>query len=256
MEEVKADTFLPERNTTLYAVWNRGYADMFGSNDYIYVIDKASENIYLSRGDVFFQGKMLNDTDFLFINSGNAILRGKLLEDGRFAYYKTDRRKSSTLFVTGKGLVETDKIFFDEYNGITYSVEDEDGNTTQSVGEYIKDESGYYVATFTEGDGEYVGKTLTLFVGMYKDSSAFQVRNEEEYGMGQLVCGTVYEGVLTYYTAAYQLKLTGFGTALRNEVFNTSSFLYTLEGDTITLRDDYGQVKDVVRIIEINGQKA
>ena len=256
MEEVKAATFLPERNTTLYAVWNRGYADMFGSNDYIYVIDKASENIYLSRGDVFFQGKMLNDTDFLFINSGNALLRGKLLVDGRFAYYKTDRRKSSTLFVTGKGLVETDKIFFDEYNGITYSVEDEDGNTTQSVGEYIKDESGYYVATFTEGDGEYVGKTLTLFVGTYKDSSAFQVRNEEEYGMGQLVCGTVYEGVLTYYTAAYQLMLTGFGTALRNEVFNTSSFLYTLEGDTITLRDDYGQVKDVVRIIEINGQKA
>lgn len=259
--KVEDVTFVPDRNTTLYAVWNRGYTDMFGSNDYVYVIDETSNEIYLSRGDVFFKGKYIAaKKEFLFIGGNNNVLRqGRLLDDERYIYYQESRATSSTLFVSGKGLVESEKIYFDEYNGITYSIADGDNKTTQSVGTYVVDENGYYVATFTEGEGKYVGKSLTFITGTTTSNGeqvpAFQIRDEEVVALGDLVKFVVVDGVLTYYTAAYQMRFTGFGTVMINQGFNAASYYYSKDGDVVVLKNMYGQTQDTVRIIEQNGVK-
>ena len=260
VEEVPSESIKPERNTMLYAVWNRGYVDMFGSNDYIYLLDAESEVVYLSRGSVFFQGEYnAKNNEFLFIANGKALLNGKLFEDGTYTYQDEGRIGSSTLYEVGTGLVKTHKIYFDNTNGITYSVENEDGVTSQSVGTYKIDENGYYVATFTEGEGEFVGKTLTFVTGTVTvdDSKepAFQVRNEEDVALGELLRFVVNEGSITYYPSAYQLSFTGFGTAVMNMGLSASSYFYTIEGDFITLKNSYGQEAGVLRMVEEMGKK-
>ena len=257
-----ADTFVPERDTVLYAVWNKGYVDMFGNNDYIYVLDAESKIAYLSRGNTFFKGKYdPKDRDFLFQNvNEKVLLRGRLNDNGTYVYYDEGRAEySCTLYESGVGLGDA-KIYFDAYNGIVFSAPDDDLGKVESNGTYQIDENGYYVATFTEG--QLSGKTLTLVVGSVKvnnvDTPIFYVRNEEEYAMGALVRFVFNDSSLTYYTSAYQLILSGFGIAYYNAGTSYTNYYYTLdkENETITLKDmNTGADVDVVRLMEKSGVK-
>lgn len=258
-----AETFVPERDTVLYAVWNKGYVDMFGNDDYIYVLDADSKIAYLSRGNTFFKGKYdPEDKDFLFLNANEEVLlRGKLNDNGTYVYYDAGRAEySCTLYESAVGELGEAKIYFDAYNGIIYSVPEDEGGISESNGTYQVDENGFYVATFTEG--ELAGKTLTLVVGSVKvndvDTPIFQVRNEEEYGMGALVRFVFNDSTLTYYTSAYQLILSGFGIAYYNAGTSYANYYYTLdkENETITLKDmNTGADVDVVQLMDKLGVK-
>ncbi|MBO5412114.1 MAG: InlB B-repeat-containing protein [Clostridia bacterium] len=251
--EVEDITFNPERNTTLYGVWKKGATDMFGSDDYIYLFDATSEEIYLSRGEVFFKGDYnAEKKTFRFIVNGKAKFPGKVINDELYIYTDNNRAGNKTRYENGKGLVETEYIYVDKDNEISYFVEGEGGLNTESKGTYIVDENGYYVATFTEGPK--AGETLTMLVGTYQEKPVYILRNEAEYTMGDLTMFGEYNGMIVPYNI-YQIRLTGFGTALFNQGMSAASYYATMEDGVITLKNEYGMTYLVGKLMEKEGLK-
>ena len=277
VEDSEPITVMPERNMALYAVWLKGYRDMFGNGDYLFLTEKeitdeqtgettAEYSIYLSRSGIIFQGEYnAVNSSFFFTNvNDKTMVKGKLNDNGTFIYSDTTKAEyATTLFVSGKGLQNT-KIYFDEYDGITYSEtrlemvgEEEKEISYESTGTYYIDESGYYVATFTEG--ELAGQTFTMVIGYVTDATtgeyirAFQVRNDEEFNLGELVRFAVYDNTMTYYTF-YQLILDGFGTAYmimdEEGQYQTIRYLYDSYSGLITFVDNYGEVAGAAYVME------
>lgn len=253
-DSVAADTVSAGGNMMLYAVWLKGYVNLFGGGDCIFLPKEEPTAAYLSRGGVYFKGEYsASRKEFIFVDDRDDILlEGKINDDGTYSYYDVRRSESfNTLYKVGVGLVESTNIYFDEYNGIRYV----EGRSV-SYGSYKIDESGHYIATFESGD--LAGRTLVLLLGTVTlddvETSVFRVRSDEEYGLGTLRRGVVYNGVLTYYLEAYSLTLNGFGTAAYNGASGVT-YYYTLENDELTLSDSEGALVGTARIFEIDGQK-
>lgn len=227
-EGYPVETFVPSEDLDLYAVWQTPYTDYFGGEDYVYLPDENSEVVYLSRAGILFWGTYdSDDGEFTFRDDANSILlSGEISDNGRFIYYNADRAVPCTLFVVGTGPVNTTNIYFDQSNGITYR---DTAAGTQSTGTYsIDGETGLYVASFTTGPLR--GQTLTLLVGTVTSGgttiSAFQIRNEEEYNLGELYRFAVNDGSIVYYTEAYKLRLDGLGTATYNAGTSSEAYYY------------------------------
>lgn len=248
--ETKADSFMPERHTSLYGVWVKGYSDMFGSDDTIFIVEDEAETAYLSRGGFFFKGTY-NPTkkEFRFTDSElDSSIFGRLNDDGTYIYSSTARAESvHTLYEVGGGLVETTRIFFDYYNGITYSNEEGNSKGTYEVN------GAYYEAKFTEGP--LAGKTMTLIVNTVEldgtRTPIFQVRNEEEVAMGKLAHFYVDGGALAQ-DQGNALTFNGFGTA----TLGGESYSYTMDKDanTVTLRNS-SDAELICKFITVGGAK-
>lgn len=244
------------KNTVLFAVWLKGYVNVFGGDDYIFLSDEDSSTVYLFRGGVFFKGEYsVSRKEFTFVDDKDEVLLdGKINDDGTYSYYNAKRSESfNTLYKVGEGLVDDTNIYFDEYNGIRYV----EGKSV-SYGSYRIDESGQYIATFDSGD--LAGRTLVLLLGSVTlddvETAVFRVRNDDEYNMGTICRGVVSGGVLTYYLEEYySLVLNGFGTATYNGVSAKVAYYYTLEGDTLTLTDSDGNTAGIARVFQIGGRK-
>jgi len=264
------DKFMPTDDVSLYAVWENGYRDIFGSDDYIYITDDIA---YLQRGGVFFEGEYDSKNGVFILPVGDDPLEGKVFADHTFTFYSSDRDGANyTLFVTGSGLDDNITIILDGNNGIRYTekrftVDDYNIKREEiltSNGTYtINEDTGERVAIFT--DGELKGKTLTFTVGTVSTGNgnvpAFQVRNEEEYEMGWLVRGVVVNGTLTYYyrenatVHPYSLLLNGYGTAGYYDGSQVSAFRYVESDGAYRILDSYGRTQMVIRLVEINGVK-
>lgn len=262
--QAEADEFIAMRNSVLFAVWSKGYTDMFGGNDYIFLFEEDAASVYLCRGDVYFKGDYdAASRQFNFIDTlnDNLMILGRLNEDGTFSYYNDDRgNASATLYVVGEGLIDSTRIFFDEYNGLTYTVQGESGLNSNSKGTYVIDETGFYHVTFTDGD--LAGQKLVMSVGSITVDNvsrpAFMVRNEEQVALGTLVRFAISEGQMVYYKPEYYgITLNGFNTAVMNVGDQTSSYSYVMneDGTEITLLNAYGMTAGVARIMESGGQK-
>lgn len=257
-ENLPVDAFIPSGNLELYAVWSEGYTDLFGGSDYIYLPEENAEVVYLSRNGFLFWGEydFLNKEFFFEDSDNNILLEGRLYDDGTYIYSDAERDGlTSTLYEIGNGLIDTTSIYLDAYNGITYSVTDEEtGRTSSSDGTYVIDEDGLYVATFTSGT--LSGQTLHLLVGYVTLNnvrySAFQVRNEDEYNLGTMVRFAVMDSAISYYTTAYMLRLNGLGIATYNAgTSSEANYYYTSSEDgLITLMYSNGNVFGVVGIID------
>lgn len=252
--DVESVTFQPVRNMALYAVWEAGYVDMFGGNDYIYHFDNE-ETIYLSRGNVFFEGEYdsRNGEFFFYDEKENIILEGKLNADKTFSYKDEIRADYvASLYKYPDGLYDSTKILFDSYNGITYV-----DKGKSSKGTYTIDESGYYTATFTEG--EKAGEQMVFLTGTVTvenvETTAFQVRNEEEFAMGQLLRFGVNGHNIGSYSA-YDIILSGFGVAYFNNGSSYANYYYTQKdnGD-YELLNSSGASQGVIRLMEVEGKK-
>ena len=142
---------------TLYAVWSKGYTDLFGGSDILYVSNMEKNTVYLCRADIYFKG-ILNKNVILFPDAGMEFPEGRLNSDGEtFLFCNVSREEvAATLYEmgAGKGLNELIKVYLDRANGITYSVKKDEADTatSDSKGEFYFDEDGYMVATFTEGE--------------------------------------------------------------------------------------------------------
>ena len=242
----------------LYAVWNRGYTDLFGGKDYIYIF--AGENApvaYLERGGYFFKGEYNERREsFTFRDANNKILlEGVLRADGTYTYYDVNREGYATLYVFGVGIDESVKIFFDTYDEIIYSVQDELGVTTQSKGSYRFDENGYYVAKFATG--ELAGREMTFDVGEASvenvKRSVFQIRNDEEYELGVIPYFYVTSDGIDYDPKEDSLILNGFGIAAIYDTDSYYYFYYLKEGDVIRLYDANFTLVYIYKIMTVNG---
>ena len=254
-----------EGNMTLYAVWSKGYTDLFGGKDIIYVSKAEEETVYLFRGDTFFKGEIDSNRKIYFYDKNDDILfDGQLNSDDITFLYTNQARSeiSSTLYVTGKGLIDTTKIYFDAANGIRYTTDNGSGGTDTSLGEYYFDEDGYIIATFSTG--ALAGKTLTIIVGSVTlenvSHSAFQVKNEEEAGLGQIFFFIVDGNALTVAlddvgNPVGDVRLNGFGLASYNKGSQTISYYYTYDPatKTITMLNSSGKVAGVLRLMTVNG---
>lgn len=256
-ENYPVGDFVPSANLDLYAVWSEGCTDLLGGEDRVYLPGENSRVIYLSRNGLLFWGNYDPESrEFEFLDdSGDILLEGKMSEDGLYVYRDDNRDGAvSTLYEVGEGLIESTKIYFDSYNGILYTVRDEEtGVTSESSGTYVIDEDGLYVVTFDSG--ELAGEKMTLLVGSVQTSdgihSAFQIRNEEEYILGTLVRFAVNEGSISFYTTSYMLQLNGFGIATYNAgTSSAANYYYVSEDGKITLMYSNGSVFGVVCIID------
>ena len=254
-----ADEVSPERDITLYGVWAKGYEDMFGNDDYIYLLSSDATVAYLSRGGIFFQGTYKADLgEFIFLVNGK-IKKGRLFES-TFAYSDADRAaKTFQLYEVGVGLIEDGAtISFNEYNGLTYyAINPETGLKEPSTGTYVIEEDIYFVATFTEG--MMAGKTITFIVGTVSEERkpAFQLRNDEEAALGQLYMFYVdEEGKMQHKEDAGMLVLNGFGKAtFYTDKEKYTTFSYTYENNVIKLTDTNGQSAGEAYVVEIDGIK-
>ena len=258
-DEIVKDKLSASRTTSLYAIWNKGYKDMFGGTDYIFVA-KDEKTAYLSREGVYFIGEYFkSDKSFIFYNDKEN-LEGMIYDDGTYAYYNVSRDEySAVLYTVGSGLDEDIKILFDPYNGITYYDGYQDADKRESKGTYTIDENNFYHVTFTEG--LKAGETMIIIVGRvtadYVTTDAFQLRKENEYEMGELVRFAVVNSEITYYLYAYQIELSGFGTLTFNngESIETYYYSYDEEKDLYTVNGQNGSKFGTIKIMEYLDKK-
>lgn len=251
VSDIKIST---NKSTSLYAIWKKGYVDMFGGDDTIFIKDE--KNAYLYRNGVYFHGEYnAKKNSFVFPNDYEN-LEGKVFDDGTFTYLDGERSEySATLYKVGEGLDSTVKILFDSANGVTYS-QNIYGEINNSEGTYTINEQGYFTATFTSGLLE--NKKLTFIVGTITDSkgstNAFQVRDEEEVNLGKLVRFGLYNSSVSYYQA-YDITLSGFGTLAFNNGNGYTTYYYTLDKNKniLTMTTSQGAVAGVCKIITVNG---
>lgn len=259
-ESGKAGTYTAAGNMALYGVWLRGYNDMFGGTDNIYILDGDA---YLSRGGFMFKGEVeeyRGETLFTFCDgdTGDVMLEGKLFESGSFCYNDGSRKNyRATYFDSEKGsLDETVSILLDGYNGIDYIKRMGEGQV-ESHGTYVVGEDGYRIATFETGS--LAGQTLTLAFGSYLDDEnktryAFRIRDDELYGLGVLQCFYISSGHFSAYPAEYySLTLDGFGNAVYSEYGEDTALLYNSDGDMLTLFTSDGTAYGTVVLMQQNG---
>lgn len=251
-EATDSDKFIPERNTSLYGVWKKGYTDMlYQSDDSIFVIDEGSGVAYLSRGDFFFKGSYIAERKEFRFTDLDKMIMGRLNDDGTYIYYDATRAETAyTLYEVGNGLVKTTTVVFDSYNGLSYYAE---GKET-SKGTYEVD-GGYHVATFTEGD--LAGKVLTLIINTITlDNSPtpiFQVRNEEEVGFGFIPYYIVKNGVIVEEEYG-QLKFNGFGIATCKDETGSTTYSYTYDKETDLLELRASSSTRLCKLTTIDGK--
>ena len=251
-------------SATLYGVWARGYTDMFGGGDYLYIV---GNDIYINRSGIFFRGEYNADNaTFIFIGEDNRTrVTGKINDDRTFVYADSSRANTSaTLFVAGQGLDNSTNIYFDEYNGLTYRVSQEDGPALISEG-YYTIEDNLYTVIFDEGD--FAGQMFTFMLGTVSTNSgtvpAFQIRSEEEINMGLLNRaliddGTVSEAgeLITFNDSYYSITLDGLGIATYRVDTETTNYYYTYDPETmlLTLRTASMQLAGVMKVSTYNGR--
>lgn len=250
-----------QTSVTLYGVWARAYTDMFGGSDKVYPI-AGTDKIYIDRSGVFFRGEYDYENDsFLFVGEDNKTrVKGRLNDDRTFVYANKERANIfAKQFIPGKGVDDKITIYFDEYNGLSYSEMDENGKDSVSEG-IITIEDGLYTVMFEEGD--HAGEIFTFIVGTVEYNgetiTAFQKRDEEVLRMGLINRAALREDgtLVTLRDEYYSIKLDGFSTAefrVENEI---TRYYYSIDKETmvLTLRNANMQTVGVMSVSPSNGK--
>lgn len=253
-KESASEEFVVKEDETLYAVWQQGNVDFFGSSeDYIFLLSEDSDTIYLSRGGIYFSGEYYqDDRSFCFFIEDMPVIEGILNENGTYIYYDSSRKMDKSLYEFGVGVNDNVKIHFDSYNGVDYEVTGEGGSDSISKGTYFIDERGYYIASFTEG--ELKDNQMTFIVGSVTISGVavdvFQVLQEDEVALGTLPRFAVGNGGLSVSTQT--LTLNGLGMAAYYNGSSTTYYYYLYDSDakTITLIDrSTGRQQGVMKLV-------
>lgn len=258
-----------EDYSNLYGVWQKGYTDQFGGNDYIYLIEGEQDAIYLDRGGVMFLGEYYDDDNTFYFYDyskdefGELVLRGKLIEGNKFLYNDSQRAVSRVLYVPGTGINENVKLRFDSLNGATYTVYDEESGqkVSESTGTYEMISIVEYRANFTAG--EMAGKSLSFYVGSVTIEGqdaipAFQARNEDDLAVGKVILlgiikdtsnNLVFGSLATSY-----IEFDGFGKADFTSASGKSTYTYVKdENGRYILTNSMGTENVAISIVTHNG---
>lgn len=243
---IKEDPYSLTKNTVLYSVWNKGYTDMFGGNDYIFLNYDEENTAILYRGGVEIAGAY-NERKEIYVFEGDDLsLNVKINDNGTFVYY-SNRKGAYNLFdnqyvytnIT-MSLTDTDECYYSST---------EDDNKFYKTGTYTIDENGIYTATFVD---QLSGEESILYftIGSVTATSGttyqvFMIRGDEcDYG----VIGLYEDGEFSYPT----VTLNGFGYALYETQTGSSYYYYTIKDDIVTLSTTNGTFR-VLRVKNYGG---
>ncbi len=260
-EVVWENPYVVESDATLYAYWNKGYSDLFGGADTIFVM---GDGVYLQRGGMFFKGEWFSDTRFVFNDSDKLDWKGdftgKILNEDMFCYDK-DSLDGSVYYLYHPmyGFSMDESVNFKDHNNLTYTVKSEE-RTEVAYGTFEIDyETGEYKAYFDRGEGEMVGKTATFKLpGAVKTQSGntykiFTMRNEEEVALGTLKrIGLANATSLGTFSPAFDLTFDGYGYATWNYGSSPIQVMYgyNSEIDGYTLKQTNGSTFNIKFISE------
>ncbi len=109
---------LENGSCTLYAIWDKGYGDMFGGTDYIYFPRLTPEKVILMRGNYSIDGTYDRATSIATFSEN---LKAKILGE-RFAFYSEARNTTYTLYSGYYGdTAGNETLTIDGYYGVTLS---------------------------------------------------------------------------------------------------------------------------------------
>lgn len=259
-KEIKAIVVDGEMN--LYPVWRSGLTDMFGSADLLFIDEENEGVVYIYRRGIFFEGTIAGDTnEFTFRDAnGDTLFRGRVIENNQFAYRNTANDGLAAIqYIPGLGTAGV-QIYFDAYNGLTYSEHQQDGSTIESYGTYtLQTDEEYsndiYVVVFDEGP--MAGKTIKLMLARNDMGTLFfVVYNQRHVDLGVLVKFVKYEGGIAHYGEEYNaITLDGYGL---RATYNEAVYEYSYDEDSnvITLYGAYGSVVVRGKLVEyeVNGE--
>lgn len=252
--------YLTKSDATLYAYWNKGYSDLFGGSDTIFLLNGASRDIYLFRGGKYFKGVYTQSSQsFIFRDKNDRrIFDGRIINEDTFCYSSASRDSiTAQLYSYGSGLNENVRLDIDAYNGVSYSVTGEDQISRTAEGTFeIDPETNELIATFDSGEGEMVGQTIHFILATVNSRAVFVVRNDEEYERGAMQRIIVRDGSLGAFNLPYySLTLDGYGNAL---YYNFNSpvqyvYYYDEEMQAYRLMNSQGQAQGYARLVNESG---
>ncbi len=176
------ESIVLEDTLVLYGVWEKGYSNRLGGNDYIYFPEGEEDVAILERGGAEFYGTR-DGNDFLFKETG---LRGRV-SGNTFVYYNTDlaRKYVYVGFNVANDPDRTDEeklnenitLDIDEYLMATYT-ERSDGKVVREVKGALTFDA-LYGDYFLDAGSESMNLTLGTFTSSEGEVEAFSVRGEE-----------------------------------------------------------------------------
>ncbi len=243
---IRSGKYTITQDTMLYAVWNKGYQDMFNGYDVIYKNHDAENTITVCRGGKEITGVYNEKKEIYILEGEEESVSVKLNENGTFVYY-TNRQGSYQLF-RNNNLNDKVTISLDNTNGVRYTSSVE-GDMFVKSGIYIINEEGIYVADLTD---EVTGEKSEIYftIGQAYDRSGktynvFRIRGDE-YAWGLI-------GRLGLYYPAFELD--GFGNATYMTSAGQSTYYnYTLVDNVVTLTN-VGGTKITVRLGDYDGNR-
>ncbi len=229
-------------DTIVYAVWNKGYTDLFGGYDYIYLNHDEAGSAVLSRGGVDILGSY-NERKEVYVFEGDEIsLNAKVNENGTFVYYSN--RKGS-YYLYSNGYIYTQIIIsLTDTDECSYS-SNEDDNKFYKSGTYTIDEDGIYCATFTdEVSGEETILYFTIGTVSATNGNTYTVYmlRGDEYNYGAM---PMYSAGNYYYPL---ITLNGFGAALYQTSSSSIWVYYTIKNNVVTLSTTDGTTIGTIKI--------
>ena len=255
----EVQTIAVDGEMNLYPVWRSGLTDMFGSADLLFIDEENEGVVYIYRRGIFFEGTIAGDTnEFTFRDAnGDVLFRGRVIDGNQFAYRNAaNDGLAASQYLPGQGTGSV-QIYFDAYNGLTYSEHQVGGGTVESYGTYtLQQDETYdndiYVVEFDEGP--MAGKTIKIM--LVKLQSGFSsilcfVKYEQSHvDLGTLVKFVKYEGGIAHYGEEYNaITLDGYGLrALYNEAYYEYSYDETTR--VLTLYGSYGSVAVCGKLVE------
>ena len=184
------DSLTVDGDYFFYAQWDKGYTDIFGGMDFVYIPHLQNGVAILERMGV---GEKQGSYDkasstFLFENGGEEMLTGKIVGEN-FYYYKDTVEKTYRCYSDNDVTLEM------KSRGVAvYTV---DGASIQ--GRYDVEENGLYV--FSAENTQFVYRLESV-----ENEVVFRIRGDE-VGFYSPDAGLISDGVVLYY-------LNGFGEAV------------------------------------------
>lgn len=245
-----SEDLVASETKTYYAIWKKGYTDMFGGKDSIYLFE---DKLFLKRHELFFKGEYNaeNKSFSFFDTKDEVILTGKFVTDDTFAYYSDSRTNGAYTLADLTGLNSNVMLYFlDGYNGCEYSVKDEEGKTSVSKGTYVAADENEYVITFTEGP--LAGQKRHFFIGISGNTAVFKVRNDDELNLKDLGVYTFENGVPTLDEST-KIEFDGYGSC---KIGTTDYFCsFDSKNNVLTIYSADGNIAGYLKVVEYENKK-
>lgn len=172
----------------LFANWERGYTDLFGGDDVIFLPSDEENAAILVRGGVEFEGTLSADGGFSFGTDENK-LEGKLGENYTFSYFRSEQAGEYSLYDAHLGassVADKDVVLtLDGFGGATYSYKDKEGATVTSTGSYFPIGGTDFRLELEDG------QTYTFALGLAGDDPVFSFYDGAEGTYLEAVAGSV-----------------------------------------------------------------